>query len=140
MTKRSQVGLCLIAVCIALFGNLGGAQTQDPHLPSPMSLPSLDEFIRVDDILFWPDQYEQLTAPPVSRRQANFQVLNQRQFYWEWGVIPYEIAPNFSEVERQRIRAAMDTWGRTAPLTFVPRTSQTGFLAVTRDQLSGPEA
>ena len=140
MTKRPQIILCLIAVCIALLGSFGRAQTLDPHLPPPISLPALSEFIRVDDMLFWPDQYEQLTAPPSSHRLANFQVLNQRQFYWEWGVIPYEIAPNFSEVERQRIRAAMDTWGRTAPVTFVPRTSQSGFLAVTRDELSGPEA
>ena len=34
----------------------------------------------------------------------------------------------------------MATWTRTAPFTFVPRTTQSGFLAVTRDELSGPEA
>lgn len=91
-------------------------------------------------MLLSPEQYAQLMTPPVSERQANVFVLGQRQFYWEWGVIPYEIAPNFSEAERQRILAAMETWTRTAPLKFVPRTTQTGFLAVTRDELSGPEA
>ena len=34
----------------------------------------------------------------------------------------------------------MDTWSRTAPVVFVPRTTQTGFLPVTRDELVGPEA
>ena len=83
-------------------------------------------------MLLTPDQHAQLTAPPVSHRQANVQVLGQRQFYWEWGVIPYEMAPGFSDAERQRIRAAMDVWQRVAPVLFVPRTTQSGFLAVTR--------
>lgn len=140
MKKRPQVLSCLIVLFAAALQNAGGAQTQDPHLPAPRPLPSLTEFIQVDDMLFRPEQYEQVTAPTVNRRQANLFVLGQRQWYWEWGVIPYEIAPNFSEVERQRILAAMEGWTRTAPLRFVPRTTQTGFLAVTRDELSGPEA
>ena len=140
MTKRPQVGLCILVVCTALFGNVGGAQTQDPHLPPPRSLPSLGEFVQVDDMLLWPEQFAQLTKPPTSRRQANDIFHGQRQFQWEWGVVPYEIAPNFSETERQRVFQAMTTWTRTAPITFVPRTTQTGFLAITRDELSGPEA
>ena len=88
-------------------------------------------------MLLTPEQYADLMAPPVSHRQANIQFLGQRLFYWEWGVIPYEMAPNFSDAERLRIRAAMDTWQRVAPVTFVARTTQTGFLAVTRDEVAG---
>lgn len=130
-----------IGVFTALSTTNSFAQApHDPHLPSPKSVPALNEYIQIDDMLYWPEQFEQLTKPPVSNRQANIFALGQRQFYWEWGVIPYEIAPNFSEAERQRIFTAMETWTRTAPLTFVPRTTQSGFLAVTRDELSGPEA
>jgi len=140
MTKRPLLLVCTALLGIALLNNDGHAQSRDPHLPPPQSLPSLNEFIRIDDMLLWPEQYEQLTAPPVSHRQANITNIGQRQWYWEWGVIPYEIAPNFSAAERQRVLAALTTWMRTAPITFVPRTSQTGFLAITRDELSGPEA
>lgn len=139
MRLRPQV-LHATAIAVALFTSHLTAQTQDPHLPPPRTLPALSEYVRVDDMLLWPDQYRELTAPEVSHRTANIQALGQRQLYWEWGVVPYEIAPNFSDAEKLRIRQAMDIWGRTAPLTFVPRTTQTGFLAVTRDQLSGPEA
>ncbi len=91
-------------------------------------------------MLLTPDQHAQLTAPPVSRRQAHIPFPMTRQWFWDSGVIPYEIAPNFSPAERQRVFDAMTTWTRTAPITFVPRTSQTGFLAITRDELTGPEA
>ena len=47
-------------------------------------------------MLLWPDQYAQLTAPPVSRRQAI--PLPNSSMVLGFGVIPYEIAPNFSEL------------------------------------------
>ena len=139
--SHTRTLLLAITLIVALFTTKGQSQAvRDPHLPPTQSLPALNEFIRIDDMLLWPEQFEALTKPPTSQRQANIFVLGQRQFYWEWGVIPYEIAPNFSEAERQRIFAAMETWTRTAPITFVPRTTQSGFLAITRDELSGPEA
>ena len=130
-----------IAAFVCFSVAIGHSQSgHDPHLPPPQSPPGVNELIRIDDMLLWPDQYALAATPPVSRRQATFLVLGQRQFFWEWGVIPYELAPNFSEAERRRILAVMDGWTRTAPLRFVPRTTQSGFLAVTRDELSGPEA
>src|SRR6187455_1988194 len=117
MTKPSPlIAVGLAAFSIASLTPDTRAQSQDPHLPPPVIVPSLDQYIVIDDMLLTPDQYAQLTAPPVSHRQANIQVVGQRQFYWEWGVIPYEMAPNFSDVERLRIRAAMDVWQRVAPV------------------------
>lgn len=140
MPSQTRTLAFAIAIIVALYAVTPGAQQeQDPHLPPPQSLPALNEFIRIDDMLAWPAQYQQWTAPPASHRQANFLTLGQRQWYWEWGVVPYEMAPNFSDAERQRIRAAMEVWGRTAPVTFVPRTTQTGFLAVTRDEVADPQ-
>ena len=140
MTKRSPlIALGLAAISLTLFTNNTRAQSRDPHLPPPVIIPSLDQFIVVDDMLLTPDQFAELTAPPVSHRQANVQVLGQRLLYWEWGVIPYEMAPNFSDAERLRIRAAMDVWQRVAPVLFVPRTTQSGFLAVTRDEVTNPQ-
>ena len=34
----------------------------------------------------------------LSHRQANFFALGQRAFYWEWGVIPYEMAIDLGNV------------------------------------------
>jgi hypothetical protein len=137
MAKRSLL-LFLTAIVLTLLTSRGSAQSKDPHLPAAVAIPAVSEFVQVDDMLFTADQFRELTAPPVSRTQANIQAIGQRQLYWEWGVIPYEMAPNFSDAERLRIRAAMDLWGRTAPVTFVARTTQTGFLAVTRDEVADP--
>ena len=86
-------------------------------------------------MLFSPEQYQLLTTPPVSRSQAYPIVVGNRDFLWEWGVVPYEFAPNFSDAEKLRIRGEMDRWQTVAPLKFVPRTTQVGFLAVTRDEV-----
>lgn len=138
--RRPHAVLALTVCAITFLTSRSTAQSADPHLPEPRALPGLNEFVQVDDMLLWPDQFADLTAPPVSRRQANDIFYGMRQFQWEWGVVPYEIAPNFSEAERQRIFQAMTTWQRTAPIVFVPRTTQTGFVAITRDELAGPEA
>jgi Astacin (Peptidase family M12A) len=130
----------LAAFSLGLLTSNTRAQSLDPHLPPPMVIPGLDQYVVIDDMLLTPDQHAELTAPPTSRRQAHIPYPLTRQFFWDSGVIPYEIAPNFSPAERQRVFDAMTTWSRTAPITFVPRTSQSGFLAITRDELTGPEA
>ena len=120
MPSPTRPALATLTILVAIFIADPRAQlAPDPHLPPPRALPALSEYVRVDDMLLWPDQYEQLIAAPTSRRQANIQALGQRQLYWEWGVVPYEVAPNFSDTERQRLRQAMDSWGRTAPIVFV---------------------
>lgn len=141
MTKPPVVVLAVSVIGIALLPGRGSAQSHDPHLPPPRPIPSLNEFVRIDDMLLAPEQHQQLASPPRSHQQANFTARQAGfQWFWDFGVIPYELAPNFSDAERQRILAAMETWGRTAPVVFVPRTTQTGFLPVTRDELTGPEA
>ncbi len=141
MAKSPQVVVSLAVVFVAALSVIGGAQTPDPHLPVPQPLPSLHEFVQIGDMLLTPKQYEQMWAP---RRvdQANVGLARNPafQWYWDFGVIPYELAPNFSDAEKDRIRASMATWSRTAPVVFVPRTTQTGFLPITRDELSGPGA
>lgn len=124
-----------LAVLALTLTARGSAQSQDPHLPPPRSLSSLADYVRVDDLLLTPERYQQLTAPPVIHGEANPRTLDRRDLHWEWGVIPYEFAPNFSEAERTRIRVAMDSWSSVAPVLFVPRTTQIGFLAVTRDEV-----
>jgi hypothetical protein len=142
MTKSPPFAAAVGALAVALFTFNVVAQSRDPHLPPPASIPSADAFIRIDDVLLSPEQHEAITAPPRNRAQANFLPVRNplTQWFWDFGVIPYEMAPNFSESERLRIRASMDAWSRTAPVVFVPRTTQTGFLPVTRDELTGPEA
>src|SRR5688572_9170321 len=111
MRKRPQVLLCLVVAYAAILVDGGGAQTWDPHLPPPKPLPALTDFIQIDDMLLMHEQHQQLFAAPTSRRQANYYTLPRNpatQWFWDFGVVPYEMAPNFSEAERLRIRAAMD--------------------------------
>lgn len=139
MTKPPLALLSLTVIIIALLAGRSGAQSQDPHLAPPPSMPPLDQFIRIDDMLFTSEQYEELTAEPTSRRQAHPYPLGTRTGTWDWGVIPYELAPNFTETERQRILTVMRAMGTVAPIVFVPRTTQTGFLAVTRDEIASAD-
>ena len=114
------------------------AQTRerDPHLAAPFQAPSPQEYIQVDDMLFLPEQYAQLVSPPRVEKQAYPFGYATRFSAWDAGVVPYEIAPNFTEPERQRLLTAMATWSRLAPIVFVPRTTQRGSLAITRDDES----
>lgn len=133
MTKSPQVVLCLTLLCILLVP-AASAQTHDPHLPPP---PLLGEFVQFDDMLLTPEQYAGLTTPgaEVSRRQAQPLGLNVRFANWDWGVIPYELAPNFDDNERRNLTTAMRGWESVAPVLFVPRTTQSGYLAVTKDDV-----
>jgi hypothetical protein len=137
MTKRSAVFSCLIVTCIGVLTTSNSAQSGDPHLSPPRSLPSLNEFVRIDDMLLTTEQYASLTAPvpETSRRQALPYPLSMRLATWDWGVIPYELAPSFTEVERRNLVTAMRGWESIAPVLFVPRTTQNGFVAVTKDDV-----
>ena len=64
-----------------------------------------------------------------------------RQWSLGLGVIPYEIAPNFSEAERQRVFDGHGPLGharRRSPLCREPRKPVSWLI--TRDELAGPEA
>jgi hypothetical protein len=135
MTKQPLV-LCLTADALALLTNRGSAQSvKDPHLPSGKAQPSLNDFIEVDDMRLSPEQFRTLTTPVTSHPQGTVLGLGLTAGYFDWGVIPYQLAPNFSDAERQRILDAMQVWMRVAPVTFVPRTTQVGALLVTHDEV-----
>jgi hypothetical protein len=134
MTTSPKFAAGLIASGLALLTVTTPAQSREPHLPPP-PVTSLDEFIRIDDMLMTPESHAELTAPPTSRRQALPYGLGVRFGSWDWGVIPYELAPNFPTDELQNIQTAMRGWESVAPILFVPRTTQSGFLAITRDDV-----
>jgi hypothetical protein len=138
MRTQTRVLLTAITLLIALFGAKTQTQeAQDPHLPLPRSVPALNEFIQIDDMLLTPEQHAALTAPipEISRRQAHPYPLGTPLASWDWGVIPYELAPNFTDADRRNIMTAMRGWESVAPVLFVPRTTQNGFLAVTKDEI-----
>ena len=137
MLKRPLVLLCLIVFYIGALTTGNGAQSGDPHLTPPRSLPSLNEFVRIDDMLFTREQFAALTSPvpETSRRQALPYPLSTRLATWDSGVIPYELAPSFTEVERRNVLTAMRGWESIAPVLFVPKTTQSGFVAVTKDNV-----
>ena len=88
-------------------------------------------------MLLTPEYYAALTTPipETSRRQGHPYALGTPFATWDWGVIPYELAPNFTESDRRNIMTAMRGWESVAPVLFVPRTTQNGFLAVTKDEI-----
>ena len=135
-TTRSRI--FTIGVFLAAFTANGLAQEgQNPHLPLPQSHPGPNEVIHIDDIVLTPEQYAALSAPAdeTSRRQAHPYPLGTPLAGWDWGVVPYELAPNFTETERRNLMTAMRGWESVAPVLFVPRTTQSGFLAVTKDDV-----
>lgn len=88
-------------------------------------------FVVIDDMWFWP---EQLVAPTTASRRQAFPVDPQLSFgAWDSGVVPYQIAAEFPAVERQNILDAFAKWSQVAPIVFVERTTQTGYLNITRD-------
>jgi hypothetical protein len=124
-------------VAVAFFAALRAALTaqspgRDSHLPEADHMPALQELIVIDDMLLYPEQLDEGIAPR-SRAQAHIIDHRQRLGAWDAGVIPYQVSEEFSATERQRILTAFDTWSRVAAIVFVPRTTQSGYLSVTRD-------
>jgi hypothetical protein len=102
------------------------AQTKEPA--TPRSGP--DDYILVGDMLLVP---EQLESPERNRRQAYPVDYRARLGTWDAGVIPYQISGAFSAAERQRVVDKLAQWAQLAPIRFVPRTTQSGYLDITRD-------
>jgi Astacin (Peptidase family M12A) len=135
--KMSRPAFLSAAVACALAGvtltaQLGGGSSRDPHVAGPDPTPSLDEFVIVDDMLLYPEQFE-AAVDTRYRAQAHPIDYRQRLGAWDSGVIPYQMSPDFTDTERQRILTAIQRWASIAPVMFVPRTAQSGYLNITRD-------
>ena len=131
MLKHLLVRLSVCALALTTV-SAQAPPRNDPHLPREQVMPSADAFVVVDDMLLYPDQLH----PAVDlrqRRQAHILDYRQRFGTWDGGVIPYQLADAFSDAERQRILDAFERWTRVAPLLFVARTTQSGYLNVTKD-------
>jgi hypothetical protein len=96
---------------------------------------SLTDYIRIDDMLFLPEQL----APADERHRPHANPTNPANRFGTWyaGVIPFQIDAEFTASERALIATAFATWSRVAPLRFVERTTQSGYLNVTRDDEPG---
>jgi hypothetical protein len=103
---------------------------QDPHVPGPDQPHPMDDFVVIDDMRLYPEQLEEESR---HRPQAFPVDYRSRLGAWDAGVIPYQISEEFTATEQQRIRSAFDRWSTVAPVVFVPRTAQSGYLNVTRD-------
>lgn len=91
-------------------------------------------------MLLYPEQLAAAAAPPRARTQATLVDYRLRLGTWDAGVVPYQIDEGFAPIEQQRIVNAMNTWSRVAPIVFVPRTSQVGYLAITREPATPTQA
>jgi astacin (peptidase family M12A) len=88
-----------------------------------------DDYILIGDMLLVPEQL----GDGRNRPQAYPVDYRARLGTWDAGVVPYQIAEAFSAAERQRILDKLAQWASVAPLRFVPRRTQTGYLDITRD-------
>ena len=74
-----------------------------------------DRFVLIDDMLF----------PLESVRTRGFSA--QR---WPRGVVPYAFDANVKQAQRQRFEVACRVWSDVAPVRFVPRTAELGYIHV----------
>lgn len=126
----------LISVVLALAAATGGAQefvTRDPHLRPPV----IEEprFLLIDDMLIDTNQFSRLTARP----QAALLDFRTASGYWDFGVIPFQISEDFTASQRQNIMTAIEGWMATAPVVFLPRTTEFGYLDITRNAPSATQ-
>jgi hypothetical protein len=136
MSPAKLVAALLAAATAGMTAHV--APNGNPHLPAPQVPPAWTDFIVVDDMLLWPEQVE---AVPLPRGRQAFPIdYRLSTGTWDAGVIPYEISAEFSAAERQRILNAFARWSEVATLVFVERTTQTGYLIVTRDPLQAGQA
>ena len=139
MTHRRFAGvvLCFAVLAVASVASQRVGGSRDPHVPGPDQNPRLDEFIVIDDMLLYPEQLEDVARNRAQAHPVNYQL---RDGTWDAGVIPYQLADGFTDAERTRILASLDRWMSIAPIVFVPRTTQSGYLNVTRDPATGSQA
>jgi hypothetical protein len=120
----------VIAIASAVVGDARTPRDVDPQVRVAPETPA---YVAMGDMLLEPEQAAVILTPPRVRTQANLVDYRLAIGAWDSGVVPYELDPAFSAAERQRILRMMSVWSRSAPIVFVPRTTQRGYVAITRD-------
>lgn len=87
-------------------------------------------YVRIDDMLI---DLEHLVTPPEGPYPAAHPInaaflLNA----WDFGVMPVAFQSDIPQADRERFMNICGTWGTYAPFICVPRTTQSGYLEVTR--------
>jgi hypothetical protein len=134
--KRSALSYAATAVALAGATIVISAQVPQNGNPHIWVDPAIDESrtIWIGDMGVSPEQLAILQTEPRQRTQAAALDIRVANSPWESGVIPYVLAPNFTEIERRRITDQMARWSDAAPITFVARTTQIAYLTITKDQ------
>ncbi len=138
---RTFVGVVtgLVMLALAGFGVVARAQTLSSY-----TLAQLGRFVQLDDMLLDVDLYEWSGSPgtgwqlkakqgaPVDTSQVDrFLAADNRTFGgWDFGVMPVEFDTAISAQRRAMFMRNCETWGQTAPILCIERTSQLGFLRV----------
>lgn len=131
---RLAGSVALVALSVSLHAQ---PRVGNPHLEPPVLGRQPSEVIVIDDMLVYPEQLGILSG---DRTQAFAVDYRARLGAWDWGVLPYQISPDFTAAERQRILNTFAKWMQVAPIVFVERTTQTAFLNITRDPATANQA
>lgn len=127
--------ICTLFLTLAVLA--AGVMAQEPMGGDPhIKPPRVEEpaYVRFDDMLL---TREQLTGE-AARPQAAILDFRTANGYWDFGVVPFQISPDFTEAQRSRIVTAMNGWMSVAPVVFVPRTNEFGFLDITKEPEAPP--
>jgi hypothetical protein len=122
------VAVVSLSVCLVV-ATLGAGHAQeivkDPHVQPPSI--EAPQYVLVDDVLL---TTEQLGFSERIRTQATPIDFTRTIGAWDFGVIPYQISPDFTSQQHQNIVTALEIWVQVAPIRFVPRTTQSGYLVI----------
>jgi len=133
--SRTLLLIATLGLAATLTGSARQAFRGDPHGPSTETAPQ-PVYVQVDDMLLAPEQLDDSRNRP----SANVIDYRQRLGAWDAGVIPYQIAAGFTAAERARILDRLALWQRVALVQFVPRTTQSAYLDITKDDATASQA
>ena len=111
--------------CFLLLAAASGAIAQEVIVREPRVDQS--RFVVIDDMVIEVERLAEVSRPQGAL--LDFRAVNG---YWDFGVIPYQMSPEFTDAQRQNIEAAMAGWMSVAPIMFVPRSTQSGYALFTK--------
>jgi hypothetical protein len=121
--------MAMRALVLLIFVGVSGAWWPPVASAQPPDASNALQFVQIGDMLL-----EVSTQHPAASGASRAAVADFRTAdgYWDFGVIPYALSSEFTDAQRQRILTAMQHWTAQAPIVFVERTTQTGYVDITK--------
>jgi len=107
------------------------------QLPEPARLPPPPTYVEIGDQLFDVTDPADTASPNALRphgASVDSNAFGWRVKFqgWEGGVIPVDFAADISDAQRAQVMRVCAGWARPTPVACIPRTSQLGYLRVSK--------